>query len=87
MNVRIASETRMKSLNEMQTLCDETGHETSLEEYMIRSAKVRWSIKREDLECWSFWDEKEEFMDGPGSSRARQTDKIKSLALKMFIQP
>ena len=37
----LTSETRIKTLNEIQTLSDEMGHKTSLEDYMIGSIKVR----------------------------------------------
>ena len=50
--------TRVKSLNEIQTLFDEIGREASVDECMIRSAKVRWLTCKEDMEHWKLSDEK-----------------------------
>ena len=40
----LTSETRIKSLNDIQTLYDEIGHKPSLEQHMIRPTKIRWLL-------------------------------------------
>ena len=45
-----SGETRIKSLNEIQTLCDEIGHKTSLDQTMIRSTKIRLLTYKEAME-------------------------------------
>ena len=54
----LSGEMKIKSLNELQTLYDNVGHETSLDEYMIRSTKVRWLTYEEDMEHCESWDKK-----------------------------
>ena len=48
----LSNETRMESLNEIQTLFDKIGYKTSLEQHVIRSTKVRWLTYKEDMEHW-----------------------------------
>ena len=69
----------MKSLNEIQTLQDEIGCKTSLDEYMIRSTKIRWLTYNEDVEHWESWDEKKEYLNENSRSRKRKADKIRAL--------
>ena len=45
-----SGKSRIKSLNEFQTLLDKIGHKTSLEQHMISSTKIRWLIFEEDVE-------------------------------------
>ena len=71
---------RMESFKEIVTLNDQSGHEASLENYMIRSTKVRWLTYKEDMEFWELWDEREEIMDRHSRSRAREVDKNSALA-------
>ena len=47
-----SSKSWVESLNEIQTLYDEIGHETSLDQYVIRSTKTRWLTCKEDMEHW-----------------------------------
>ena len=41
---------RMECFKEIETLYDQSGHKTSLENYIIRSTKVRWLTYEEDVE-------------------------------------
>ena len=43
-------ETRIKSLNKIQTLRDKIGHKISLVQHMIRSTKIRWLTYQENVE-------------------------------------
>ena len=45
----LSNESRIKSLNEIQTLYDEVGCKTSLNQHMIRSTKIRW-LTYKDME-------------------------------------
>ena len=40
------------------TLFDQIGYKTSLEQYMIRSKKIRWLTYNEDMKYWDLWDKK-----------------------------
>ena len=45
-----SNESKMESLNKIQTLYDKTGYKTSLDECMIRSKTIRWLTHEEDME-------------------------------------
>jgi len=75
----LSSESRIKGLNEIQTLYDKIGHKTSLDQYMIRSTKIRWLTYNEDMEYWELWDKKEEYLNRNSRSREREADKIAAL--------
>ena len=53
-----SNKTRIKRLNEIQTLYDKIGRKISLDEFMIRSTKPRWLTDEEDMEYWKLWDKK-----------------------------
>ena len=64
-----SSESRIKSLNEIQTLYDKIGHKTSLDQCMIRSIKIRLLTFKDDVKYWELWDKKEEVLNGNSRSR------------------
>ena len=39
----------IKSINKIQTLYDKIRHKTSLDQYMIRSTKIKWLTYKEDI--------------------------------------
>ena len=75
----LSNEKRMESLNEIQTLFDNLGFKTTLDQYMIRSTKVRWLTYKEDMEYWQLWDKKEEYLNRNSRSREREADRIRAL--------
>ena len=74
-----SNESRIKSLNEIQTLYDKIGHKTSLDECKIRSTKIRWLTYKEDMDYWDVWDKKKEYLNKNSRSREREADKIRAL--------
>ena len=63
-----SNEVRMESLKEIQTLYDKIGVKMSLDEYMIRSTKIRWLTYGQDMEQWELWDKKEQYLNRNSSS-------------------
>ena len=74
-----SKESRIENLNKIQTLYDKIGYKTSLDQYMIRSTKIRWLTCKEDVEHWKLWDKKQEHLNRNGRSREREADNIKAL--------
>ena len=71
-----SSKTRIIGLNVFQTSCDGINHETSLDEYMLRSPKFRWLTCKEGMERWKSWDKKQEFINRRSKSRERAEMKL-----------
>ena len=74
-----SNESRTKSLKKIQTLYDKIGYKTPLDDYMIRSTKIRWLTCKEDMELWELWDKKEECLNNNRRSREREANKIRAL--------
>ena len=74
-----SNESRIKSLNEIQTLYDKPGHKTSLDQYTLRSTKIRCLTCKEDTKWWDAWHKKEEYLNRNSRSREREADKIRAL--------
>ena len=58
---------------------DKIAHKTSLDQYLIRSTKIKRFTSKEVMELWDVRDEKEEYLNGNSRSREREADKIKAL--------
>ena len=41
----------MECFKQIETLYKHSGHKTSLDNYMIRSTKIRWLTYKENMEC------------------------------------
>ena len=74
-----SNESRMESLNKIQTLYDNIGNKTSLDEFMIRSTKISWLTFKKDVQHWGLCDKKEEYWNKNSRSRERGADKIRAL--------
>ena len=75
----LSNEKRMDSLNEIQTLFDNSGYKTTLDQHMIRSTNIRWLTYKEDMEYWELWDKKEEYLSRNSRSREREADRFRAL--------